>query len=665
MSQLSLVDKEQNRIEQLEKLIHQHNLKYFIENSPEISDVEFDQLTEELKKLKPDSPVLFELVGEIGSVKHPTPMLSLDKKYTYEDIKKWVEDIGDTKFLVEPKYDGMAARYQGGQLSTRGDGNTGEDVSIRLPNLKIVGRKLPSDPSTSIYGEIIIPLSYFNEHLASTYKNPRNAVVGIIKSKDVSTTGIKALLNGGVHFVLHDSAKHMLVTKEDLLDEEKWEEILEEIYRTDYPLDGLVLKVTNEDIKKNAGTTLHHEKWAMAYKSPAERKWTKVTQIKDQVGRTGRITSVAVVEPIQLSGATVTNVTLHNFEFVKSSGINIGSKVEVCRSGEVIPFITKVENSSHPLSVILPIREAKTGGSRPIPNPKREPKAWILGFQPSAGPENDKENSPARHAELVSASPNVFSYSPPTHCPICGSILQINGKYIECKNKDCPARKSQEIEYFFKTLGAEELGLKTIERLINEFKIYSILDFYHLDREKIANLEGFGEKSADNILTNIKNTLNKTATEPQLLQALGIQAIGPAGSKWIIQQYGFKSLPTLSVEDLEAVKGIGKVKAQTFVEEINKRWNIVEKLIDLGLRFSQLNSTGKLKGQSFAITGTFQNYKREDLINLIEKNAGTYKTSITKDLTYLIAGKNPGSKLEKAEKMGVKTIDANAFIKLI
>lgn len=590
-----------SRIDELESLIRYHNKKYFIENNPEISDENFDKLTEELRKLKPDSPVLFELIGEIGSVKHTKPMLSLDKRYTYNDIKNWVIDIGDTEFLIEPKYDGMAARYQAGQLSTRGDGLYGEDISNKLPYLKVVGGKPPTNPNSSASGEIVIQLSYFEKVLSSTYKNPRNAVVGIIKSKEVKPAGIRALLDHGVHFVLHDNAKHILVSKDELLDETRWEEILEEIFQTDYPLDGVVIKATSEEIKRNAGTTLHHDKWQIAYKSPAERKWSKVVQIKNQVGRTGRITSVAVVEPVQLSGATVTNVTLHNVEFVKSSGINIGSKVELCRSGEVIPFITKVE--------------------------------------PSRGP----------------------SFLLPTNCPVCESLLIKNGKYLECKNTDCPARKSLEIEYFFKTLDVEDLGGKTIERFINEFKISSVIDFYKLRKDDIAKLEGFGEKSAKKIINNINRTLDGHVSEPQLLQALGIEAIGPAASKWIINQYGFSNLPSLKEKDLENIKGIGSIKAKKFVNEIKSRWFIVNDLLKLGLKFEKNYSSGSLKGKSFAITGTFGNYKRQDLIDIIEKNGGEYKTSITKGLTYLVVGEDGGSKLEKAKKLGIKTIGIEFF----
>lgn len=596
------------RIEDLEKQIHEHNINYFIKNEPKITDEEFDKLTEELKSLKPNSPVLFELVGDIGNIEHPTPMLSLDKKYTHADIIKWLEDINDKEYLVEPKYDGMAARYQNGTLSTRGDGTRGEDISIRLPFLNIKG-KLPTNPNTSAYGEIIIPLSYFNEHLANDYKNPRNAVVGIVKAKTISPSGIKTLNDGGVHFVLHDQAQVIKVTQNDLIDEDRWEEILEEMFRIDYPLDGIVIKATNPDIIRSLGRTQHHEKWEIAYKSPAERKITTVKEIKDQVGRTGRITSVAVIDPINLSGATVTNVTLHNFQFVLDSGIDIGSKVEVCRSGEVIPFITRVF--------------------------------------PADKPQNKR------------------TYLLPENCPICNTKLIEKGKYLECPNRDCPAQKIQSIEYFFKTLDVEELGNKTIVRFINEFKVSSILDFYELDKEKIAELDGFGEKSAENITRNIKKTLDGTITESQMLQALGIKAIGPAASKWIINHYGFSKLPSLRADDLKDVKGIGPIKAQHFVDDLKVKWPIVESLLKKGLKFKSSKKSNKLDGKSFAITGKKEKYSRDELIQMIEENGGVYKTSITKDLDYLIAGEDAGSKLEKANQLGVKVITETEFCNLI
>ena len=596
---------EEYKIAALEKAIQYHNKKYFIDNNIEIPDEEFDQLTEMLKKLKPDSPALYELVGEIGEIAHPVPMLSLDKKYTYEDIKKWVTDIGDDKYVIEPKYDGMAARYQAGTLATRGNGFMGEDISDRLKYLNVKG-KLPAGGSigSSAYGEVIIPNSYFAENLSVTYKNPRNAVVGIVKAKSIKPEGIKALRDGGVHFVLHDQAKKITATKEDLLNEEQWETILETMFQEDYPLDGIVIKATNDEIKRTLGATQHHDKWQVAYKSPAERKWSVVRDINDQVGRTGRITSVAIIDPIQLSGATVTNVTLHNYDYIKTSKIGIGSKVEVCRSGEVIPFITKV----------IP---AKT--------PHKLRKA----------------------------------------CHICETALVETGKYTECPNKNCPARKSQSFEYFFKVLGVEELGLKTIQRFINEFKVDSIDDFYKLKPEQIAKLDGFGEKSGDKITKNIAAILNENIKPEQLIQALGIKETGPATSRWIVNHFGFDNLAKLTPEDLADVKGVGEIKAKHFVGDLRAKWPIVEKLQKLSLKFKKEQTTNKLNGATFAITGKKEQYSRDELIKLINKNGGEYKPSITKDLDYLISGDDAGSKLEKAEKLEVKVITESEFLKKI
>lgn len=595
-------------IEKLEKLVKYHNIKYFVDNNPEISDEEFDILTEQLRKLKPDSAVLYELVGEIGEIKHTTPMLSLEKKYTYEDIKKWVSEINDKNYIVEPKYDGMAGRYQNNTLSTRGDGYYGENISERLKNLNVIG-KLPSDPDVSAYGEIVIPLSYFRENLEGTYKNPRNAVVGIIKSKQVKPEGIKAIRDGMIHFVLYDQSTLIHVKQDDLLNETTWEEILEQMFQIDYALDGIVIKATSESIKSSLFATQHHEKWQIAYKSPAERKETEIVGITDQVGRTGRITSVAQVKPVVLSGATVTNVTLHNIEFIEKTGIDIGDKVEICRSGEVIPFITQVFPAN-------------------LPQNKR-------------------------------------TYKIPTSCPVCASKLVRNNKYLECSNANCPARKAQSYEYFFKVLNVEELGIKTIETLINAFKIDSIMDFYKLKDSEIAKLGRLGEKSAKKIVANIHNTLKENITPTQLLQALGIKEIGPATSMWIINHFGFENLHKLTAEDISTVKGIGPVKAKYFIEDLKNRWPLVVELLKMGLKFEEINKTTKLKNKSFAITGKKEKYSRDELVKMITDNGGTYKTSITKDLSYLIAGEDAGSKAEKAEKLGVAIINESQFLKLI
>ena len=599
---------------ELEKLIKYHNRKYFIDNDPEISDEEFDQLTEELKKLDPFSPVLYELVGDIGTVQHETPMLSLEKKYTHAEIVKWIESINDKEYLVEPKYDGMAARYQNGVLATRGDGFYGENISHRINELNIKG-ELPKDPKAIVHGEIIVPLTYFNQNLKGAYKNTRGAAVGIVKAKEIKPEGVKALLEGGVHLVLHDQAKKLLVTAEDLIKEEKWEAVLEEMFHSDYPLDGIVIKATSPDIKNKLQATAHHEKWQVAYKAPAERKITTVKEIKDQVGRTGRITSVAVVEPVELSGATVQNVTLHNYQYIQDSGINIGSEVEICRSGEVIPFITRVFNANTP-------HGTKKG---------------------------------AKHT----------TYSIPTNCPICKTALLQLSKYLECPNPNCPAKLSQSIEYFFKTLGAEELGLKTIEKFINEFKLKSIIDFYTLDKEKISTLEGFGEKSATKITTNIAQTLNETITPEELLSALGIKEIGYSTSTWIINHFGFDKLPSLTLEDLKEVKGLGPTKSEYFVKNLKEKWPLVEQLKKMGLKFKQKKSTDKFKGLSFAVTGKKEKYSRDELIQMITENGGEYKASITKDLSYLIAGEDAGSKLEKAQQLGVKILSESEFLTLL
>ena len=593
----------ETQIKVLEKLIHYHNIKYFIENNPIISDEEFDELTEMLKALNPNDPVLFEIVGEIGDVVHPEPMLSIDKKYTYEDIKKWVEEVNDKEYLVEPKYDGMAARYQNGILATRGNGYVGEDISNRLPYLTIKGT-LPKDPNVSVYGEVVIPLSYFDEHLSKDYKNPRNAVVGIMKAKKVKPAGIKALLDGAVHFVIYDQNFAEVVKKEDLLDEEIWESILEDALRVDYPLDGVVIKAKDPKIREKLGYTQHHARWQIAYKMPAERKWTVVEAIIASVGRTGRVTNIAVVKPVELSGATIKNVTLHNYEYVLKSKIGIGSKVQITRSGEVIPFITAVEPAKNP-------------------------------------------------------------YKPPKNCPVCNTPLVREGKYLVCPNKNCPARQSQSIEYFFKALGAEWLGIKTIETLMSTLKVKNIVDFYNLRVEDIEKIPRFGKKSAQNIVNSIQNTLKGTITPYQLLQALGIKFIGPAASRWIIDHYGFDNLPNLKKEDLLKIKGIGPEKAEKFIKEIKDKWWIVEELKKRGLKFKQAKVSNKLKGLSFCITGKKGRYSRNELIEMITANGGEYKSSVTKDLDYLIAGDEAGSKLQRAQEYGVKVITEEEFLKML
>jgi len=588
----------------LQKLVKYHNKKYFIDNNPEISDEYFDKIAETLKKLDPKNPALFEIVGDIGNILHPYPLLSIDKRFNFEDIAKWVKDTGEKTFLVEPKYDGMRAMYRktDKKLATRGNGIQGEDITERFRHLNIIGNiKKAGD---FVEGEIVIPTKYFDEKLSKDYKNSRNAVVGIIKAKVVKPAGIQALVDGGVHFVLYDQVNAQKVNIKKLTNSDGFEEVLEEAFHNPYPLDGVVIKVTNEDLRQKLGATAHHERWQVAYKTPAEKKWTKVVAITDQVGRTGRITSVAHVNPVDLSGATVKNVTLHNFEYIKQTKIGIGSKVEVMRSGEVIPFITDVEPSKNP-------------------------------------------------------------HKPPKKCPVCGGRVEKDGKYLQCVNPSCPAKVSQSMEYYFKKLGVEELGLKTVERFINEFKVKNIIDFYHLDKEKIANLEGFGKKSASNITTNIKNTLNENITQVQLISALGIKEVGTTTAKLILKKYPFEDLSKLTVDDLLQIKGVGPSIAKSFVTEIKEKWHIIVSLKQMGLKFKKQRTTNKLKGLSFCITGKKENYSRDELIEIIQKNGGDYKSSVTNNLDYLIAGDNSGSKIKKANDLNVKVISESDFLQML
>lgn len=588
----------------LEKLVKHHNELYFLQNTTVISDPDFDELVEMLKKLKPSSKFLYEIVGDIGNVEHPYPLLSIDKKYSHEDVVKWLNDTADEIYRVEPKYDGMRAIYDKKNriMATRGNGKVGEDISERFKHLNIIGNLEKTGDFAE--GEIVIPNDYFDKNLAQTYKNSRNAAVGIIKAKQITEEGIKALQDGGIHLVLYDQKLSKIYTKGQLEEKESWESILEEVFYTNYPIDGLVIKATNENIKQNLGATAHHERWQIAYKVPGERKWSKVVGITDQVGRTGRITSVAHIEPIKLSGAKVQNITLHNFDYITKSGIGIGSKVEVIRSGEVIPYITHVDPSKTP-------------------------------------------------------------HKAPETCPVCAGKVAESGKYLECTNVVCPAKVSQSIEHYFKSLGVEELGAKTIEKFIKEFKLKGITDFYHLNQEKIAELEGFGEKSAIKITNNVKNTLEETVTPSQLLRALGIKEVGGSVANWIINEFGFENLNKITEQDLQNIKGVGPNIAASFIKEIDEKWKIVEHLKKLGLKFKQEKTTEKLNGLSFCITGKKEQYSRDELIKMVEANGGEYKSSVTKDLNYLVAGEDAGSKLQKATDLSVKIITEQELLDLI
>lgn len=590
----------ESQVKALELQINYHNELYFIQNTTEISDTEFDQLVELLKELDPNNPVLFELVGDVGRVTHSTPMLSIEKKYNHKDVIDWANKIESAQeFIIQPKYDGMAARYSNNILATRGNGVVGEDITHRLKDLKIIGKLEPESE-----GEILIPNIYFEKNLKDTYKNPRNATVGIIKSKKVKDKALQALQDKGVHFVIYSSNKSIIVNKAELNNLETFESLVEEIFISDYLLDGVVIKVADKNVRNQLGYTAHHHKWQIAYKINKDVKKTKIINIIDSVGRTGRITSVAQLDPVDLSGATITNVTLHNLDYMTKLGIGIGSIVEITRAGEVIPYITRTISATH-------------------------------------------------------------NYEPPKTCPSCSSELEKSQKYLQCVNPDCPAKLALSFEYFFKTLDVKELGNITIAKLMDELGIKQIIDFYKIKSEDISKIDGFGERSAELIVTNIQNTLNEQITPVDLLAAIGIESLGKPTAKKILNRYSISDLENLTLNNLIEIDGFAEKKAQIIINGIKEKYIIIAQLLQNNLKFKVNKENSTIRNKSFAITGKKQRYSREELIELIEHNGGDYKKSITNDLDYLIAGDNAGSKLNEAKQKGISIISEAQFLNII
>ena len=658
------------RIDQLREELHTHNYNYYVLNAPVITDQEFDHLMRELQDFEtkhpehfdPNSPsvrVGSDLNKNFKQVEHKYPMLSLGNTYSQAEVTEFYDRVSkslneDFEICCEMKFDGtsISLTYEHGKLVqavTRGDGVRGDDVTDNVKTIRTIPLILHGDypDSFEMRGEILMPWDVFEElnrerelREEPLFANPRNAASGTLKSQSSAVVASRKL-DAYLYYMLGENLPHD-GHYENLMEAEKWgfkishitkkvhslQEIFDfinywDVERKNLPVatDGIVLKVNSLRQQRNLGYTAKSPRWAIAYKFQAERALTRLNKVTYQVGRTGAVTPVANLDPVQLSGTTVRRASLHNADIIASLDLHIGDMVYVEKGGEIIPKITGVDI--------------------------------------------DSRSADAEKVEFI------------THCPECGSklIRYEDEAAFYCPNETgCPPQIKGKIEHFIsrRAMNIEGLGPETVDQFYQEGLIHNVADLYSLSADDICRLDRMGEKSADNIIQGIARS--KEVPYERVLFALGIRFVGETVAKKVAK--AFRSIDALAAANLDAlihVDEIGLKIAQSiisyFADEKNRE--LVERLRSAGLKLEAdvedlLGHTDILQGKSIVISGVFSRHSRDEYKELIEKHGGKNVGSISKKTSFILAGDNMGpSKLEKARSLGIAIIDENEFLSMI
>jgi len=662
----------EKKIESLREKIRHHEYLYYVIDHPEISDADFDKLMQQLKDLEAEHPELIttdsptQRVGgkpREGFVKvpHSSPMLSLDNTYNEEELRAWERRVHeltgkkDVEYVCELKLDGMslALIYEDGKLLrgiTRGDGSVGEDVTlnvrtVRSVPLSIAKEKLkkagiPED--FEVRGELLMPTAAFkkvNEERErkglATFANPRNFTAGTVRQLDANVTAERRmdffpyilLESGRTYFDRHWKTLDALVTAGFKVNpnrklvhsmDEAWEFIRLWEARRDslpYEIDGIVLKVDRTALQDELGFTGKAPRWAIAYKYAARGGVTKLESIRWQTGRTGKLTPVAELAPIPIGGTTVRNATLHNMDEIQRLGVKIGDWVRVERGGDVIPKIVEVDKE-HPR------------GTKEIEEPEK--------------------------------------------CSVCGTrVVRTQGEVdYRCVNANCPAKLLGTILHFASrgVMNVDGMGESLANQLIERGLVKNVADVYDLTKETLLGLERMGDKSAQNILNEIKKS--KDLPLERVIYGLGIRMVGERTAQFLAEHFGsMEELEKAGVEELQTVNEVGPRIAESIVEffSIAANRKLVKRLREAGLTLSgQKKQRGiKLAGKTFVLTGTLAHFTRDEAKKMIEDAGGKVTGSVTKKTDYVVAGTDAGSKLDKAKDLGVQVIDEKEMEKLI
>jgi DNA ligase (NAD+) len=663
----------EKKIESLREKIRHHEYLYYVIDNPEISDADFDKLMQQLKALEAEHPELIaadsptQRVGgkpREGFVKvpHSSPMLSLDNTYNEEELRDWERRVhelsgrNDVDYVCELKLDGMslALVYEDGKLVrgiTRGDGSVGEDVTLNVRTVRSVPLSIPKEklkkagipPDFEVRGELLMPTASFkkiNEERERnglpTFANPRNFTAGTVRQLDSNITAARRLdyfpyillQNGRTYFDHHSKTlsaleaagfkvnpNHKLVRSMDEVWAfiQRWEEKRGSL---PYEIDGIVIKVDRTSLQDELGFTGKAPRWAIAYKYAARAGVTKLEDIRVQVGRTGKLTPVAMLAPVSIGGTTVRNATLHNMDEIERLGVKIGDWVQVERGGDVIPKVAKViDDKDHP-------RGHKT-------------------------------------------------FHMPENCPVCGTkVVRTEGEVdYRCVNANCPAKLRETILHFASRgiMNIDGMGDALVTQLTDRGLVKNVADIYKLTKDDLLSLERMGDKSAQNILDEIENS--KKLPLERVIYGLGIRMVGERTAQFLAEHFGsMEALENAGVEELQDVNEVGPRIAESIVEffSIAANRKLVERLREAGLTLTgQKKQRGtKLAGKTFVLTGTLAHFTRDEAKKMIEDAGGKVTGSVSKKTDYVVAGSDAGSKLDKAKELGVAVIDEREMEKL-
>ncbi|HHX24656.1 MAG: NAD-dependent DNA ligase LigA [Tepidanaerobacteraceae bacterium] len=660
----------QSRIKELREVINHHNRQYYVLDNPEISDTLYDSLMQELIALESQFPKLIttdsptQRVGgsplaAFNRVTHRESMISLADAFNEGDLRDFhrrvTESVGDqVEYIVELKIDGLAISltYENGILvtaATRGDGTVGEDVTQNVKTIKSVPLRLDIDQSKvpkliEIRGEIYLPKKGFiklNEEREDLelppFANPRNAAAGSIRQLDPKIAAKRPLSTfmygigyvEGMSFSTHYEVLEFFKTCgfrvnshfklfnnfEDVIDYcMSWRGKRDLL---PYEIDGMVIKVNSLDFQKNLGSTAKNPRWAIAYKFPAEQRVSVIEDIIVSVGRTGTLTPNAVLKPVRIAGSTVSRATLHNEDYIKEKDIRIGDSVLVQKAGDIIPEVVEV------------LKEKRTG--------------------------NEKE------------------FKMPRYCPECGSdaIRAAGESAYRCTGVACPAQIRRSIIHFASrdAMDIRGLGPAVVSLLLSEGLIKDVSDIYFLKKEDMVDLERMGDKSATNLITAIESS--KKQPLDRLIYALGIPFIGSKASTILAQAFGsMEKLQSATYDDLINIPEIGEKMAESIITFFKQQQNkeLLSRLEKAGLSFrakEEKDGYKPLENLTFVLTGTLEKYSRHEAQEIIERLGGRVTGSVSKKTNYVVSGKDPGSKYEKAIKLGIKIINEEAFEEMI
>lgn len=652
------------QIEQLRKEIEYHNKLYYVDDAPVISDYDYDMLMVRLTKLEEEHPELVtptsptqrvggKALSQFTPVKHQVPLESLSDVFSFDELAAFGErmdqSLGSSReFCVEPKIDGlsMSLEYENGYFvrgATRGDGLVGEDVTENLRTVRSLPMHLVDAPAHLIVrGEVYMSKSVFNELNAereingeALLANPRNAAAGSIRQLDPKVAASRKLdivcfnmqYSDGESYMTHsetlDAMKHMgfPVVPYKLCSNiseccERIDAIGQSRENFAYDIDGAVIKINSLKQRTELGSTAKFPRWAVAYKYPPEKKESRVTDIVVQVGRTGVLTPKAVIEPVRLAGTTVSNATLHNQDNIERLDIRIGDTVIVQKAGEIIPEVLSVSKDKRP------------DGTVP--------------------------------------------FKMPEFCPECGApvMRDPDGAAVRCTSPECPAQRLRNLAHFAsrEAMDIEGLGISVCQSLIANHLVSSPAELYSLDAQSVAALDRMGKKSAENLINSIEKS--KSAGLSRLLCAFGIRQVGQKAAKTLAAHFGtLDKLMAASAEDLTNVPDIGSITADFIIEwfSLPQSQHQIKLLREAGVSFASVETVKdtRFAGMTFVLTGELSGYKRDDAAAIIESFGGKASGSVSKKTTYVLAGENAGSKLKKANELGVTVISEDQFNDMI